>query len=498
MTTTAGHGPTTTPGGHPVTGGNAGHGAAPSKVMGGHAVPATSKITHTANGSDVRIRPNGKVADVHDAKRGMDIHHGLNGTRRVEVDRADHTRIVAEGGGRAGYVQRPYTYQGREFAERTYVYNGAVYNRYYAPYYYRGVYINYYAPGYYYGPAFYGWVYNPWIAPVPYAWGWGGYPWYGYYGYYFTPYPVYASASFWLTDYIISTTLAAAYQAQVEANAAVQAQAAANAAALTEETKNLIAAEVQRQVALENAEAKTAQNGTLDPASSSVQRMLSDGVQHVFVAGRSLDIVDAQGGECAISEGDVMQLSGPPAANATAADLVMLTSKGGQECPRGASVSVSFSDLQEMQNHMRETIDQGLGELQTKQGKGGLPTTPVSASAAPVKASFVAAAPPPDPNAATEISQESQAADQAEKETLTQVAQTTAVGAGATAQQPTAPTQIAAPASPPTEISTGQTIDQVTGSLGPPKSIVDLGAKKIYIYKDMKITFKDGKVTDVQ
>jgi len=27
---------------------------------------------------------------------------------------------------------------------------------------------------------------------------------------------------------------------------------------------------------------------------------------------------------------------------------------------------------------------------------------------------------------------------------------------------------------------------------------VDLGAKKLYVYKDMKITFKDGKVSDVQ
>ena len=30
------------------------------------------------------------------------------------------------------------------------------------------------------------------------------------------------------------------------------------------------------------------------------------------------------------------------------------------------------------------------------------------------------------------------------------------------------------------------------------KNIVDLGAKKIYVYKDMKVTFTAGKVTDVQ
>jgi hypothetical protein len=34
--------------------------------------------------------------------------------------------------------------------------------------------------------------------------------------------------------------------------------------------------------------------------------------------------------------------------------------------------------------------------------------------------------------------------------------------------------------------------------LGKPERIVDLGAKVIYVYKDMKVTFVDGKVTDVQ
>ena len=31
------------------------------------------------SGSAVRTRPNGRVSDVHDARRGMDVHHGLNG-----------------------------------------------------------------------------------------------------------------------------------------------------------------------------------------------------------------------------------------------------------------------------------------------------------------------------------------------------------------------------------------------------------------------------------
>lgn len=53
------------------------------------------------------------------------------------------------------------------------------------------------------------------------------------------------------------------------------------------------------------------------------------------------------------------------------------------------------------------------------------------------------------------------------------------------------------PAEPAT-IQLGMTPDQVTAALGKPDKDVKLGAKEIYIYKDMKVTFKDGKVADVQ
>ena len=44
----------------------------------------------------------------------------------------------------------------------------------------------------------------------------------------------------------------------------------------------------------------------------------------------------------------------------------------------------------------------------------------------------------------------------------------------------------------------GQTIEEVVSILSQPEKVVDLGAKKIYVYKDMKITFTDGRVSDVQ
>jgi hypothetical protein len=427
---------------------------------------------------------------VHVAGKNMDIHHGLNGSRQVSVRRADGSRVVAQRGGH-GYVERGYRYHGRDFARRSYYYHGRYYNAYYRGYYYHGYPMNVYAPAYYWGPAYYGWAYNPWPAPIVYAgWGWAGAPWYGYYGAWWTPYPVYAGASFWLTDYLISQSLAAAYQEQADANAQAAGAAAAQQAAMSPEVKAMVADEVKRQIALENQEAQqTAAKQDVDPASSSIARMLSDNQTHVFIAGSNLDVTDSGGAECGISQGDVLEVTSAPPADASAATATVLCSKGGKECHKAAQVSVAFSDLQDMQNHMRQTIDQGMGDLQSKQGQGGLPAAPPSAQAKPTQSDFVASAPPPEQNVADTIKQESQQADQAE----TEVAQEVAPGA------PGAPTAAAsaAPAAPVT-VSQGQTVDQVTSALGQPKNIVDLGTKKIYVYPDMKVTFKQGKVSDVQ
>jgi hypothetical protein len=54
------------------------------------------------------------------------------------------------------------------------------------------------------------------------------------------------------------------------------------------------------------------------------------------------------------------------------------------------------------------------------------------------------------------------------------------------------------PAPEPQTIEKGQTPDQVLAALGKPDKIVNLGAKQLYIYKDMKVTFINGKVSDVQ
>ena len=66
-----------------------------------------------------------------------------------------------------------------------------------------------------------------------------------------------------------------------------------------------------------------------------------------------------------------------------------------------------------------------------------------------------------------------------------------------------APMQAIAPPPPPADtppptIALGQTVDQVTAGFGQPSRIAKLGAKEIYYYKDMKVTFVNGKVTNVE
>ena len=288
------------------------------------------------------------------------------------------------------------SFRGHEFAHRTYYIHGVAYSHFYQHYYYRGLAFEVYAPHYYYTPAFYGWAYAPWRVPVAWEWGWAGDPWYRYYAGWFRPYPVYASPALWLTDYLLAQTLEAAYELRIEAAAARPDVQATGSTPMTPEVKQAIAEEVRRQLALENAEGATSHQNMPDPGSSGVARMLSDHTAHVFVASDSLEVPSTDG-ECEISEGDVIQLSGPVDSDAISANLVVLASKG-SDCRKGTTVTAGLVDLQEMQNHMRATIDHGLEELQSKQGKGGLPAAPPDAAKPPVPTEFAAIAPPPDPN----------------------------------------------------------------------------------------------------
>jgi hypothetical protein len=113
-----------------------------------------------------------------------------------------------------------------------------------------------------------------------------------------------------------------------------------------------------------------------------------------------------------------------------------------------------------------------MGDLQAKQGQGGLPVLPQGA-AGTIDTPLAQQA-QPDNDTAREIATASQEADRADQ---------------AIAQN--------ADAAPPT-LSLGMGLDEVKAIQGNPDKVVDLGAKKIYVYKDLKITFIDGKVSDIQ
>lgn len=47
-------------------------------------------------------------------------------------------------------------------------------------------------------------------------------------------------------------------------------------------------------------------------------------------------------------------------------------------------------------------------------------------------------------------------------------------------------------------VKLGMTPEEVEAALGKPSKVIDLGGKKLYVYPDMKITFIEGRVSDVQ
>ncbi|HEY1210212.1 MAG TPA: hypothetical protein VGE85_12640 [Terracidiphilus sp.] len=66
-----------------------------------------------------------------------------------------------------------------------------------------------------------------------------------------------------------------------------------------------------------------------------------------------------------------------------------------------------------------------------------------------------------------------------------------------------APPSDIAPQSPPADtppptIALGQTKDEVIAAFGQPMRIAKLGVKEIFYYKDMKVTFTNGKVSNVE
>ncbi|HET9309413.1 MAG TPA: hypothetical protein VFO46_25585 [Candidatus Sulfotelmatobacter sp.] len=431
---TMGHGNATTNGrpgatanGRPGAGANAmghtnagGPGAARGNAS-AHVAPG--RQVSLRGGGSASIRPNGQIRSVN--RNGMQINHGLHGGRTV-VSTHNGARVVSVGH-RGGYVQRAYVVRGgHSYYSRTYYYHGEYRAGVYRGYYYGGrPYYGYY-PAYYYRPVYYGWAYNPWPAPVYYGWGWGGSPWYGYYGPYYQPYPVYPSAAFWVTDFMIAASLQAAYEAQATAwlgpdasdggtlVASLMPIPAAETAKLSPEVKQALSDEVKATIAVEQAEAgKTGGSsaaGGSQPATSNEAPPALDPKFRTFMVSSDMSLVVGDGDECPLSQGDVIErTTETPDDDGNVNVKVVASTKS--NCAVGKEGPVSTDDLQEMYNSFREGLKDGMAELAKKNGTGGLPKAPDTTTT-----NGDVPAPPPDKSAQKTLQEQQSAADQAESE----------------------------------------------------------------------------------
>jgi hypothetical protein len=403
-----------------------GHGpnAAHNGPNGGHLgnrTPPGHQVSLRGGGT-AHIRPNGQIRTVN--RNGMHIEHGMHGGRTV-VSTHNGVRVVSVGH-RGGYVQRAYVVRGgHSYYSRTYYYHGAYRTGVYRGYYYGGhPYYGYY-PAYYYHPVYYGWAYNPWPAPVYYGWGWGSQPWYGYYGPYYAPYPVYPSAAYWITDFMIAATLQAAYEAQAADNwltpykldgtlvASLNPIAPPDAKpAMSEAVKKELSEEVKATLAAEQAEAaKPSSNSSGgQPTESKEAPPALDPKFRTFIVSSDLSLVPESGDECALSQGDVItRTSETPDDDGNVTVKVVASTKS--DCAIGSEGPVSTDDLQEMYNHFREQLKDGMSELAKKNGTGGLPKAPDTAT---VKGDVPA--PEPDKSAEKSLKEQQEAADQTESE----------------------------------------------------------------------------------
>jgi hypothetical protein len=339
-------------------------------------------------GKSATFRSNGRVSGIHTA--GMSINVGPHGQRKVVSEQPDHSRLVGVGR-HSGYLERPVVHNGHSYVQRTYAFNHRSVTMVYTNYRYHGLVMVHYVPRYYYAPEFYGWAYYPWNAPAAYAWGWGGAPWFGYYGGYFSPWNAYLSGANWLTDYYLGQTLAAGYDseappddghektdaADLNAEPAQDEAYAQTDTPITPEVKQVIADEVQQQLAYENAASTQPEQA---PTLSDLPQVMTP--NHMFVVNESLNVVTTDGQSCGLAAGEVVRLVATPAEDSPTADLKVVSSRR-MDCPAGVTVSMNLQDIQEMQNNFRAQLDSGLKTLHDQQGQGGLPGAPNSAIAPP-------------------------------------------------------------------------------------------------------------------
>ncbi len=393
---------------------------------------APGRTVALKGGGSASIRPNGQIRSIN--RGGMHISNNLHGGRTI-VGMHNGARVVNYGHG--GYVQHSYgTYGGHQFYSRTYFGGGGYHVGLYRGYFWGGrPYYGWY-PGFWYHPGFYGWGIHPWGVALawgigPGYWGWSGSPWWGYYGGWWNPYPVYPSAAFWLTDYLIDEQLQSAYAAQSDLAASAGGggggggyadngggQPANAQVTLTPEVKQAIQEEVQAQLAQQQQQAGQQNGGDAQsgpaPANGEAPPAL-DPARRTFVVDNAITVV-SNGQECELTGGDVItRLSDTPDGTQHVTASVSASKKN--DCAAGAQVAVTVDDLQEMHNHFEEQLNNGLKELAAKQGTNGMPKAPDASTVA-----SSVPAPQPDENASKELADQQAQADETEQQVKAEAA----------------------------------------------------------------------------
>jgi hypothetical protein len=179
---------------------------------------------------------------------------------------------------------------------------------------------------------------------------------------------------------------------------------------LTPEVKQAIAEEVHRQIQDEQAAASQSRSARPSPTSLNANETMPpalDPNQRIFVVSSGLGVTTAAG-ECALSPGDIILRTADQATSENMVEVSVLSSKAG-DCPANVNAPVELAALQEMQNQFREQIDAGLKTLAENGGRNGLPDGPAANPYAVTEGQATA-----DPGASEALSQQRQAADEAE------------------------------------------------------------------------------------
>jgi hypothetical protein len=348
---------------------------------------------YTDREKEVSFDNRGKVSSIHTAN--LDIYHGTQGGSIVSR-RADGTKVVNTGR-HSGYVERTFVVNNKTYTQRTIIVNQHANMGTFVVSRHGGIVVASFVPPVFFAPRFYSWAYYPWPAPLAFNWGWYGAAWYGGPSPYFVASPMYPSAAFWLTDYVIGETLATAYQLHNDADAfnedvgqgepagaemsfdgdaSSSSQETVHADAttpITSEIKAQIAEEVKRVLADDNAEAANPGQASFDVLPAALQSP-----NHVFVLSTDLSVTTADQQVCALQAGDMLQVSSPAAPDSSSVQLRVASSKR-MDCPTGILVNVSLPDIQEMQNNFQAQVESGLAKVQN--GLTGLPASPPQAAA---------------------------------------------------------------------------------------------------------------------